>query len=258
GFNKNYDERIFQYFILEDDYLAFSMVKANMLRLDARSEILHVLRMRYFLTERVYYHHAKVSSGAMVAKAVERAHKLGLKRTDLYQFSDVSLFEHLKSHYGSQEPTILHLIEKVEKRQLLKRAYVLSSKIGQEKRTLLLEKFNLSPSHRDIIEQEIIKQLEKAGFNAASEDLLISCPDTGTLKEAEVLIKTPEGLTKLNEYSTPEKPYTWNDLKFLTDEYYALWKFYVFSAPAIQLEVGKICEDLIGRKNEHIRAKFIK
>ncbi|MFX0061971.1 MAG: HD domain-containing protein [Candidatus Hermodarchaeota archaeon] len=251
GFCKNYDERIFQYFILEDDHLAFNMVKANMLRLDARSEILHVLRMRYFLTERVYYHHAKIASGAMVAKAVEWAHKLGLQRTDLYRFSDMSLLEHLKTYYGSEKPTILRLIEGVEKRQLLKRAYVLSTKIGQEKRKQLLEEFNQSPSHRQLIEQELIRQLENKGIKAGSEDVIISCPDTGTLKEAEVRVKTPEGLIKLNEYSVPGNPFDWNDVKILTDEYYNLWKFYVFGTPKIVQEAGKICEKIIGKKNEH-------
>jgi hypothetical protein len=183
---------------------------------------------------------------------VELAHKLGLQRTDLYRFSDMSLFEHLKTDFGSEKPTILQLIEGVEKRKLLKRAYVLSTKIGKEKRNQLLEEVNQSPSGRQLIEQEIIEQLEKKGIKAGSEDVIISCPDTGTLKEAEVRVKTPEGLIKLNEYSVPENPFDWNDVRILTDEYYNLWKFYVFGTPKIVQEAGKICEKIIGKKNEHI------
>ena len=44
--------------------------KARGHRPDARSEIIQLLRMRYFLTERVYYHHTKVVAGAMISKAV--------------------------------------------------------------------------------------------------------------------------------------------------------------------------------------------
>lgn len=40
---------------------------------DTGSEIVGVLRLRYFLTERVYYHHTEVVAGAMISKVVELA-----------------------------------------------------------------------------------------------------------------------------------------------------------------------------------------
>ena len=99
-------------------------------RSDARSEILHLLRLRYFLTERVYFHHAKLSSGAMISKAVELAVKdKQLSRDDLYKLDDWTLFSFLKGFpkERSKDSPIRILIERVEKRQLLKRSYILSS-----------------------------------------------------------------------------------------------------------------------------------
>ena len=68
GLAHNYDDRIFRYFVVDHDHLAINMSKHGMERPDARSETVQILRMRYFLTERVYYHHTKVAAGAMVSK----------------------------------------------------------------------------------------------------------------------------------------------------------------------------------------------
>src|SRR5690606_39688109 len=64
GLRQDYDDRIYSYFCIEDGQLACDLTKRGLERHDARSEIVHLLRMRYFLTERVYFHHAKVISGA--------------------------------------------------------------------------------------------------------------------------------------------------------------------------------------------------
>jgi hypothetical protein len=42
------------------------MMKHGMERSYARLEVIQFLRMWYFLTERVYYHHTKVVAGAMI------------------------------------------------------------------------------------------------------------------------------------------------------------------------------------------------
>src|SRR5690606_5617 len=73
GLSQDYDERLYTYFCVEGDQLAVDLTKKGLERHDARSEIVHLLRMRYFLTERVYFHHAKVIAGAMISKALELA-----------------------------------------------------------------------------------------------------------------------------------------------------------------------------------------
>ena len=74
GLSPSYDERVFRYLELDSSRgLVFRVGRNGDVREDALSEIINLLRMRYFLSERVYYHHTKVAAGAMISKAVEVA-----------------------------------------------------------------------------------------------------------------------------------------------------------------------------------------
>src|SRR5206468_2036812 len=73
GLSQYYDPRIFEIFILDNNRLVMNLEKYGMLRHDALSELVNLLRIRYTLSERVYFHHTKISSGAMISKAVELA-----------------------------------------------------------------------------------------------------------------------------------------------------------------------------------------
>src|SRR5690606_23964238 len=101
GLRQDYDDRIYSYFCIEDGQLACYLTKRGLERHDARSEIVHLLRMRYFLTERVYFHHAKVISGAMVSKALELATEQGVVEEDLYDLTDEGLFQFLAEFGGA-------------------------------------------------------------------------------------------------------------------------------------------------------------
>ena len=118
GLRQDYDDRIYSYFCIEDGQLACDLTKKGLERHDARSEIVHLLRMRYFLTERVYFHHAKVISGAMVSKALELATEQGVTEQDLYELGDESLFRFLVE----RGEAIAGLIDGVRRRRLYKRA----------------------------------------------------------------------------------------------------------------------------------------
>lgn len=75
------------------------------LRKDTVSELIQLLRNRYYLGERVYYHHTKIKMGALIAGAVLRAHQAGLfsrlkNQKSLYQIhtmGDEELVLFLKS-----------------------------------------------------------------------------------------------------------------------------------------------------------------
>ena len=130
GLAQDYDDRIFHHFLVEGEQLAINMTKHGMERPDARSETVQLLRMRYFLTERVYYHHTKVAAGAMVSKAVELAHAYGALDEDvLLDLNDWQLLERLRCTPRAEAPDarITHLVERLETRALLKRGYVISA-----------------------------------------------------------------------------------------------------------------------------------
>ena len=126
GLAHDYDDRILRAFALHDDSLVLRLVKRGMDRPDTRSEIVGVLRLRYFLTERVYYHHTKVVAGAMISKAVELAHDQGLLREDdLLELNDWTLLDRLAR---CAQPEAAALARQVVNRNLLKRGYVVSGR----------------------------------------------------------------------------------------------------------------------------------
>src|SRR5262245_38663478 len=77
GLSQCYDPRLFESFIIDDKRLVINLEKNGFLRHDTLSELINLLRIRYTLSERVYFHHTKVSSGAMISKAVELALREG-------------------------------------------------------------------------------------------------------------------------------------------------------------------------------------
>src|SRR5207244_1826432 len=83
GLAQNYDSRIFESFVVENGRLVMELEKGGVLRRDAMSELVNLLRIRYTLSERVYFHHTKIASGAMISKAVELALREGFDAREL-------------------------------------------------------------------------------------------------------------------------------------------------------------------------------
>ncbi len=233
GLRQDYDDRIFSTFMLVDNTLAIDLT-----RLSTRTELLHLLRLRYFLTERVYYHHAKVASGAMIAKAVELATEHGLVETDLYTLTDEALFRHL---LGYKDPRIARLINGVCDRRLLKRAYAISTaEVGRRGRDELIAKYNRSAESRQRMEREIADAV-----TLNPDQVILYCPDISAIKEARVRVVTRHGLTRLND--PPDNPPF--DVKAVEDQYDHLWKFYIFAPESYKERVGRVCERVFGEQN---------
>ena len=233
GLRQNYDDRIFSTFVLADDALAIDLT-----RLSTRTELLHLLRLRYFLTERVYFHHAKVASGAMIAKAVELATERGLVESDLYALTDEALFRHL---LGYRDPRIDRLITGVCDRRLLKRAYAISTaETGRRGRDELIAKYNRSIESRQRMEREIADAV-----TLDPDQIILYCPDISAIKEACVRVVTRHGLTRLND--PPDNPPF--DVKVVEDQYDRLWKFYIFAPESYKERVGRVCERVFGEQN---------
>ncbi len=71
GIRHTYDERVISAFEVADSKIYLNLQDGNQLRHGDLSEILHLLRLRYTLGERVYYHPTKAAASAMISKAVE-------------------------------------------------------------------------------------------------------------------------------------------------------------------------------------------
>jgi len=240
GLKQDYDDRIYSYFCIEDGQLACDLTKNGLERHDARSEIVHLLRMRYFLTERVYFHHAKVISGAMVSKALELATEQGVTEEDLYDLGDESLFRFLA---GLGEP-IARLVEGVRRRRLFKRAFAASySRVSPHEQERLVRTYHESAEGRRGLEEAIAAE---AGI--PSHQVIVYCPPKSVLKEASVLARLPGGTRRLNEVADRHL-----ELDALNELYARIWRFWVFVPEESVPAAGRAAERLLGIENELAR-----
>lgn len=246
GLSQRYDERIFQLFRLSEGpqkTLYLDVEKEGVLRQDALSEVIHLLRIRYFLSERVYFHHTKTVSGAMVSKAVEAAHAEGLTLETLSRSTDEGLMAHLEEHYGHLA-TVKKMVSGLRSRRLYKRVFLLTAELGIEKRQELVKFYHSSPQHRSEAERELA-----ASLRLKPEDLIVYCPALKMqLKEAKLPVKVgTDEITMLDTLPVDE-------IGVLQERHRRLWKFYVFVHPdKMQLaeKLGEVCESYF-RESNHL------
>jgi len=246
GLAQSYDDRIFRSFVVDNQQLAINMTKHGMERPDVRSETVQLLRMRYFLTERVYYHHTKVAAGAMVSKAVELAHAHGaLGEDELLRMNDGQLFERLRRTptADAPDPHLVRLVDRLDTRALLKRGYVASAlTVPEAGRRTLVERFHESAQNRHEAEAYLARAL---GCDAA--EVIIYCPALTVMKEAAALVRTPAGLVPLN---APERVPN-AEIAALESRYAALWRMYVFVPDAVASRTAAVAGDIFGYPSEY-------
>ena len=216
GLSQYYDPRIFESFTLEDGRLVMSLEKHGVLRRDALSELVNLLRIRYTLSERVYFHHSKIVSGAMISKIVELAIGEGFDPKELRTLNDETLVFTLKQRY-SGNPAIAHLVGRLASRQLYKPCSVLTIEIGEARRQEIVDRFHYNRDERESAEHA----LAKAG-GVDPHQIIIYCPSFGmSLPEAEVPVRMEGGrLLPLSDSNNEE-------IRILKDKHKALWRFFV-------------------------------
>lgn len=250
GLAQQYDDRLLRFFALERGHLILRLHKDGTFRHDALSELLHLLRMRYHLTERVYYHHAKVVAGAMVSRALELALRAGLLQPqELYSLQDES-FLYLLHERGAQVPGVRELVEDLWSRRLYKRVYFLTLEqpgrpgIPLEAQRELVERYHFNrQGAREEAERRLARRLR-----LPEHAVILYCPSPQmALKEAEVLVQwsphRPAG--PLAELGQP-------DVAQLQQRHRHLWRFYVcLRRDALERaeRAGELCEELFGWPN---------
>ncbi|MEW6398108.1 MAG: HD domain-containing protein [Bacillota bacterium] len=256
GLRQAYDDRVFAYFRLNGGQLTFNLTRHGMERPDARTELSHLVRLRYFLTERLYYHHAKIAAGAMVARAVELATHQGLTEAHLYDLTDETLLECLPARVpeGPPHPGIAALLGALRERRLHKRAYVLSlDGIGEEAQHDLIARFRHSAAGRRALEAEIARAAAIApsagtgsGTFPPEAAVIVYCPEATAMKEAAVPIIGPAGPGLFNDPEVGGR-----EIACLDEMYRHLWRFYVFAPAPLAPAVGRAATEVLGFPNEH-------
>jgi hypothetical protein len=241
GLKQDYDDRVFDYFTVSGGHLALAMHKHGMDRPDARSEVIQLLRMRYFLTERVYYHHTKVIAGAMISKAVELAIEQGLlAESDLLVLNDWTLLDRLER---APSPAIACLAKRLAHRELLKRGYVISSEsVPAAERAGLVARYHESREPRREAETQLAGAL---GRDAA--EIIVYCPALTVMKEAAASVETSAGPRRLNDTDDPG----FAEISALEARYAGLWRLYVFVPAEVAPRASEAAAELFGWTSEY-------
>ncbi|MFT5051671.1 MAG: HD superfamily phosphohydrolase [Chlamydiales bacterium] len=247
GLHLQVDPRVTSYFKIDraSGNLYIDLAKHDLLREDILSEIVRMLEARYYFSERVYYHHAKVAAGALIARAVELAVSAGgIAEDDLYDQTDASILTLLENSATSASPEvrarILSLTERFQQRRLPKRVCVFPRHGNEAVQEQLVSRFFSTDGEDErSATEERIRDL--ARFATGSEfDLIVYCPAKRMqLKEARIHVRWPkqDSLRPLSDYS--ERVPRLADLE---QSYRNLWKFYVFGDIADPRALAKVQE----------------
>jgi HD superfamily phosphohydrolase len=229
--------------------LYIDLAKHNLLREDILSEIVRMLEARYYFSERVYYHHAKVAAGALIARAVELALAAGLvAEEDFYATTDASLLDLLERAASRAKPAagkrIASLVERYRLRKLPKRACVFPRVENEAAQEELVARYFALAGHaaRTAVEERIADLVRFA--TGREVEVMVVCPAVRMqLKEAATHVRWPgsEGLRPLSSFASRVPR-----LADLESAYRNLWKFYVFADTDDRKLLAKVGEIAAG------------
>ncbi|BDG60819.1 HD domain-containing protein [Caldinitratiruptor microaerophilus] len=239
GLRRDYDDRIFSYFTLDGGHLVMNMLRHGLERPDARSEIVHLLHLRYFLTERVYLHHTKIAAGAMIAKAVEIGTRTWLTEERLYTLTDEQFLDLLA---GFPDPDVQELAARLRARRLYKRAYVLSGQSLGAQQAQIIQRFSGPTREHTQLEEAIARRAR-----VRPAEVILYCPRASYIKEAQVPVRTRQGVQPLAGLDSPLS----GDVGALARQYADLWRLYVFAPPERVEVVRTAAREVFGLPSEY-------
>lgn len=245
GLTQRYDPRIFTLFGLDCQdgvpRMYLDAQRDGVLRQDALSEIVHLLRLRYFLSERVYFHHTKTVSGAMISRAVEEAVGQGLTLEEIAALTDEGLWTMLESRFAHLS-IVAQLIGALRSRRLYKRVFLLTAELSEERREHFVALYHYDAARRAQAEADLAR-----ACRLRPEDLILYCPALKMqLKEGHLPVKVDAGSPRMLD----ELPV--DEIGILKQRHRLLWRFYVFLSPdkmGRAEAVAKACEVYFGEAN---------
>ncbi len=233
GLNLRYDPRVADYFRIEaaSGRLYVDCAKQGLLREDVVSEILRMLQARYFFSERVYYHHAKIAAGAMVARAVEILLEEGrLDASELMRLGDYELLGLLQARAprGAAGRFVGEIAARLARRRLFKRVSVFAYDGNESVQEALVARFfdPAGRAARRAFEQDLERRFR--GRFGRDVQVVFYCPGRRMqLKGADTLVKMPgtAALAPLSHFADRLPA-----LAALERAYLRLWKAYVFTS----------------------------
>lgn len=233
GLHLGYDPRIFNMFRVDrrTQQLFVDLGRSGYLKEALLSEILRCLEARYYFSERVYYHHAKIAAGALVAKAVEIALLDGaISFEQLQRSTDAGMIDMLDRAEISDADAASRLrvyVDALRSRNIPKRAAVYPVYANADAQEALISKYfgaGTADARREA-EAHLGEELHRA--TGQRVPVLIYCPAAKMqLKQARMLVRWPgeTQLAPLSQFAqfVPR-------LGDLEQSYQRMWKFYVLA-----------------------------
>jgi HD superfamily phosphohydrolase len=242
GIHHSYDEKIISAFEIRDSKILLDLQDGNQVRHGVLSEILHLLRLRYTLGERVYYHTTKASASAMISKAVELSElpheALARLRDDelLYILENATSGSKIFKWPIKKPKQVSHIVKNIRCRHLYEPVYIITREVAHHYISKLVSMFHNPENHnqRADVEKKIAKY---AGLR--TDQVIIYCPDEEmSTKAAMVNVLWPkenepmplEELCKKKQGIEDEN--TNKEIEQLKGKHEALWRLSVFVDPS--------------------------
>lgn len=201
-------------------------------RRDILTELIRLLDNRYLLGERVYFHHAKLISGAMLAGAVQRAKANSeITKQDLYKMGDDCLLMTLQQ---SKTESVRQLTGALLSRQLWKEIYVRSRQTMEDEQSKLRDKdvWNITMENwwKNAARRQHDEDSIAAGLGIGSGDVLFHCPSRKmAMKPAEMKVVWNGELKALRECT--DDPVVGAKLNVILKSHENLWSIRAFLNP---------------------------
>jgi len=213
-------------------------------RRDVLSELCELLRTRYTLGEKVYYHHAKISSSAMISRAVWSAMNENPKQPlTIQQISDMGDEQLLHYLANCNQPVAKKLANSILNRSLYKSAFTLNrieaeAPSGTNWIAKMVEQFHIDAKNRVQVEDQLANLC-----NLEPGDVLIYCPsqDMGK-KYARMLVEWKDEYKMLKDI---EDPATKPALGSVEKSHELLWSLSVYVKPSAKID-EKCMKSLLG------------
>ena len=145
---------------------AYKTNKRTELRRDILSELVQLLRNRYYLGERVYYHHAKIMTGTLIAGAVLRAETAN--SFDQLRITDKTMQTAIENNSDKPEEKILYNIHNMGDEELVIFLKQLSKKSKNSEQIKLIEgaiKLATKFENRELYKEHIFKDKNSLGID---------------------------------------------------------------------------------------------
>ena len=224
---------LYQYFMKKDDQLCIRLTKGG-LRNDVVSAIMDILEMRYTLTERVIFHHAKAIASSMLARAAGLCELKDVTIAIQKCMGDEAFLDHLETLSEQQGGKARSLLTSLRSRRLYQRVF----KVGPAGRDAWdggrSEQTFFCALWRDNETVEKLLSSVEQSLDLPTGSLVLWCPDPNAgvkVAKAQVVWDAGEGLqgpdVLRNDRIKKQFPSVYARAAAIEDLYPHLWTFWI-------------------------------